>query len=83
MALKAQHNLPYADCFAAALDGIQAVADDLRLAGYQPYWAARAELLAKTGAYPEARHATKSRLVWSGTPPSAVFLQGRKAGTPS
>jgi RNA polymerase sigma-70 factor (ECF subfamily) len=29
----------------------------VRLAEYQPYWAARAELLAKTGAQDEARHA--------------------------
>src|SRR5882724_9560553 len=35
----------------AALDAIQAVAADARLAEYQPYWAARAELLAKTGAH--------------------------------
>ena len=34
----------------AALDALQAVAGDARLAEYQPYWAARAELLARTGA---------------------------------
>lgn len=42
---------------AAALDALQEVAADARLAEYQPYWAARAELLAKTGAHAEARHA--------------------------
>ena len=34
----------------AGLDVMQEVAVDLRLAEYQPYWVARAELLAKTGA---------------------------------
>jgi predicted RNA polymerase sigma factor len=42
---------------AAALDALQEVAADARLAEYQPYWAARAELLAKAGAHAEARHA--------------------------
>src|SRR5712671_4499942 len=41
----------------AALDAMQEVAADGRLAEYQPYWAARAELLAKTGAHAEARRA--------------------------
>jgi RNA polymerase sigma-70 factor (ECF subfamily) len=40
-----------------ALAAIQEVAADGRLAEYQPYWAARVELLAKTGAHAEARHA--------------------------
>jgi RNA polymerase sigma-70 factor (ECF subfamily) len=37
-----------------ALDCVQA---DPRMHEYQPYWAARAELLARTGAWSEARHA--------------------------
>jgi predicted RNA polymerase sigma factor len=37
--------------------GDAGVGRDVRLAEYQPYWAARAELLAKTGAQDEARHA--------------------------
>src|SRR5205823_4070358 len=41
----------------AALAAMQEAAADGRLAEYQPYWAARAELLAKTGAHAEARHA--------------------------
>jgi RNA polymerase sigma-70 factor (ECF subfamily) len=41
----------------AALDAMQEIAADGRLAEYQPYWAARAELLAKTGAHAEARRA--------------------------
>jgi predicted RNA polymerase sigma factor len=42
---------------AAALDAMQEIADDGRLAEYQPYWAARADLLAKAGSCDEARHA--------------------------
>ncbi len=45
------------DGAAAALEALQEVATDKRLAAYQPYWAARAELLAKTGTYGEARAA--------------------------
>ena len=41
----------------AALAAMPAVAEDARLAEYQPYWAARAELLARTGANGEARRA--------------------------
>ncbi len=41
----------------AGLEAMQEVAADVRLAEYQPYWAARAELLAKTGALDEARRA--------------------------
>ena len=41
----------------AALAAMQEVAADGRLTEYQPYWAARAELLAKTGAHAEARRA--------------------------
>jgi predicted RNA polymerase sigma factor len=40
-----------------ALEEIEKVAGDVRLGEYQPYWAARAELLAKTGAWEEARQA--------------------------
>jgi RNA polymerase sigma-70 factor (ECF subfamily) len=39
----------------AALQAMETIAADSRLTEYQPYWAARAELLAKTGANGEAR----------------------------
>jgi predicted RNA polymerase sigma factor len=41
----------------AALEAMREISADGRLAEYQPYWAARAELLAKTGAHTEARRA--------------------------
>jgi len=40
-----------------ALEELKKVAEDSRLSEYQPYWAARAELLARTGANSEARDA--------------------------
>jgi RNA polymerase sigma-70 factor (ECF subfamily) len=42
---------------AAGLAAMEEVGADPRLAEYQPYWAARAELLARTGAAEEARRA--------------------------
>jgi RNA polymerase sigma-70 factor (ECF subfamily) len=42
---------------AAGLDELTKVADDSRLGEYQPYWAARAELLARSGANREALEA--------------------------
>jgi predicted RNA polymerase sigma factor len=44
-------------CADDALAAMPDTAADARLADYQPYWAARAELLARTGAHGEARHA--------------------------
>ncbi|MEO7323992.1 MAG: DUF6596 domain-containing protein [Dokdonella sp.] len=41
----------------AALAAMPDIAADKRLAEYQPYWAARAELLTRTGARTEAQHA--------------------------
>jgi len=41
----------------AALEAMPDAGSDARLAEYQPYWAARAELLARSGAREEALHA--------------------------
>jgi len=41
----------------AGLEAMERVAGDGRLAEYQPYWAARAELLARSGALDEAQRA--------------------------
>jgi predicted RNA polymerase sigma factor len=40
----------------AGLEAMQVVATDARVAEYQPYWAARAELLVKADRHAEARH---------------------------
>jgi predicted RNA polymerase sigma factor len=61
----------------AALAAMPDVAADVRLAEYQPYWAARAELLTKTGAYDEARHAYEIAIGLERNPAVRQFLQKR------
>jgi predicted RNA polymerase sigma factor len=63
----------------AALDAMQEVATDVRLADYQPYWAARAELLAKTGAHDEARRAYEIAIGLERDPSVRRFLQQRQS----
>jgi predicted RNA polymerase sigma factor len=70
----------------AELDGPQAaaqalndIAADERLMQYQPYWAARAELLSKTGAHDEAREAYDMAIGLEHEPAVRTFLQKRQA----
>ncbi|MGH7493323.1 MAG: RNA polymerase sigma factor [bacterium] len=63
----------------AALEAMQVLAADVRLAEYQPYWAARAELLAKTGAHGEARHAYEIAIGLERDPAVRRFLQRRQS----
>jgi RNA polymerase sigma-70 factor (ECF subfamily) len=62
-----------------ALAALDEVAKDARLAQYQPYWAARADLLARTGARDEARHAYKLAIGLERDPAVRRFLQGRQS----
>ena len=64
---------------AAGLDAMPDLNADTRLAGYQPYWAARAELLAKTSANDEARHAYEIAIGLERDPAVRRFLQQRQA----
>ena len=66
----------------AALDALPDVADDRRLAEYQPYWAARAELLAKTGEHTEARRAYQMAIGLARDDAVRAFLQRRQASLP-
>lgn len=59
----------------AALSALEAVADDPRLVEYQPYWAARAALLAKTGSVMEARRAYGVAIGLERDPAVRRFLQ--------
>ena len=62
--------------------GLQAMPDamgDVRLAEYQPYWAARAELLTRTGAREEARRAYEMAIGLERDPAVRAFLQRRQA----
>jgi predicted RNA polymerase sigma factor len=63
----------------AALDAMPDAAADARLAEYQPYWAARAELLAKAGANCEAREAYEIAIGLERDPAVRRFLQMRQS----
>lgn len=68
----------------AALAELDRIAGDeawsARLADYQPYWAARAGLLAKLGDAPEAALAYERAIGLERDPAVRAFLQERKAG---
>lgn len=64
------------------LDALRAAAEGGRLADYQPYWAARAELLAKTGARDEARRAYGMAIGLERDPAVRGFLQKRMRALP-
>ena len=66
----------------AALGDLREIEDDARIADYQPYWAARAELLAKTGAHPEARHAYEIAICLEHDPSVRRFLRRRQSALP-
>jgi RNA polymerase sigma factor (sigma-70 family) len=63
----------------AALAEIEALAADTRLAEYQPWWAARAELLARAGAQAESRRAYEIAIGLERDPAVRRFLERRKA----
>lgn len=66
-----------------ALEALQEVAADVRLAGYQPYWAARAELLARSGAHGKARRAYEIAIGLERDPAVRRFLQHRHSALPA
>jgi predicted RNA polymerase sigma factor len=68
-----------------AAAGLQAMPDagnDPRLAEYQPYWATRAELLAKSAATDEARKAYEMAIGLEKEPAVRRFLQQRQSRLP-
>lgn len=66
----------------AGLDALREIEDDARLAEYQPYWAARAELSARSGASDDARHAYEVAIGLEHDPAVRRFLQRRQAELP-
>jgi RNA polymerase sigma-70 factor (ECF subfamily) len=64
---------------AAALEAIEPLNGDKRLTEYQPYWAARAELLARTGARVEAGQAYEVAIGLERDPAVRRFLQERRS----
>jgi RNA polymerase sigma-70 factor (ECF subfamily) len=63
---------------AAGLAALDAVAEDPRLAEYQPYWAARARLLARTGAIDAAGAAYERAIGLEADPAVRRFLQRQR-----
>ncbi len=67
------------DGVSAGLEALEAVAADQRLIEYQPYWAARADLLARSGALAESAKAYDVALGLEQDPAVRRFLQHRRA----
>jgi RNA polymerase sigma-70 factor, ECF subfamily len=65
---------------AEGLAALPALADHPRLADYQPYWAARAELSARLGAIDAAEEAYGQAIGLEADPAVRRFLQKRRAG---
>ncbi len=63
----------------AALDGLGSEA----LIGYQPFHAARADLLSRSGRHDEARRAYDRAIELSGNPAERAFLERQRAALPS
>ncbi|MGX7875955.1 RNA polymerase sigma factor [Mesorhizobium sp. ORM6] len=63
----------------AGLAALYVLGDDKRLADYQPYWAARAGLLARLGQVPRASEAYDRAIGLERDPAVRRFLQGRRA----
>jgi RNA polymerase sigma-70 factor (ECF subfamily) len=64
---------------AAGLEALAALDQDERLGDYQPYWAARAELLAKTGAKNDADDAYERAIGLEADAAVRRFLERRRA----
>jgi RNA polymerase sigma-70 factor, ECF subfamily len=64
---------------AVALAEMDKVAKDARLADYQPYWAARAELLSRIGAHKDAQHAYDVAIGMERDESVRRFLEQRRA----
>ena len=63
----------------AALEALPDSANDARLLEYQPYWAARADLLTRAARYAEARDAYEIAIGLERDPAVRGFLQRRQA----
>ncbi|WP_251106759.1 RNA polymerase sigma factor [Alloacidobacterium dinghuense] len=63
----------------AALEALDEIAADPRLAQYQPWWAARAELLARTGAIHDSHHAYEVAIGLERDPSVSRFLARRQS----
>jgi RNA polymerase sigma-70 factor (ECF subfamily) len=67
----------------AGLEALQEVAADARLNEYQPFWAARADLLSRTGAMDDARSAYELAIGLERDPAVRRFLLRRQSTLPA
>jgi RNA polymerase sigma-70 factor (ECF subfamily) len=70
------------DGASAGLAAMREVANDTRVGQYQPYWAARAELLARSGAKAEARQAYDMAIGLERDEAVRQFLRMKQAALP-
>ncbi len=70
------------DGLRAALDAMPKPTDDCRLNQYQPFWAARADLLARVRAHNKARETYDLAIGLERDPAVRTFLQQRQAALP-
>ncbi len=61
----------------AGLAALEAAGADRRVESYQPYWAARANLLGRTGSHDEARHAYQLAIGLESDPAVREYLRRR------
>ena len=66
----------------AALEAMPCPSDHPRLTEYQPWWAARAELLTRTGSHTEAHQAYEIAIGLERDPATRRFLQHRQSSLP-
>jgi RNA polymerase sigma-70 factor (ECF subfamily) len=66
---------------AAGLAALDAIGEDQRIAEYQPYWAARAALLARLGDREGADNAYALAIGLESDPTLRAFLQKRRGAT--
>lgn len=71
------------DGAAAGLDALDAIAPRERLASYQPYWAARADLLARCGRFAQARLGYERAAGLSIDPAVRAYLVARRDALPA
>jgi RNA polymerase sigma-70 factor (ECF subfamily) len=77
VALAEMHGAP------AGLESLNAVSADPRVLDYQPYWAARADLLARTGIFAEASSAYEIAIGLERDPSVRQVLEKRRAELPA
>ena len=59
----------------AGLKALETAEADRRVQSYQPYWAARASLLGRTGSYEDARHAYQMAIGLESDPVLREYLR--------